>query len=385
MQTYLVGGAVRDQLLNLPVNERDWVVVGASVKEMLALGYKQVGKDFPVFIHPTSGEEYALARTERKTAKGHKGFIVHSSPEITLQEDLLRRDLTINAIAKDEHGTLIDPYNGRQDLENRLLRHVSPAFAEDPLRVFRVARFAAKFKHLEFKIDDSTLRIMQSISASGELQTLSVERIWQETIRGLESKNPEIYFLTLLHCGALQVLLPELAQELSDNNKQKLLARLGKISGAENRYVALLALAGYRSQNFSMALVNQANKFFNVPRKLQELSRLAIENFPECAELQTLTNKKIHALLKRLDVYRRNDRCEHIFNSMHDIGVLLEFNTVAVLNFLQWLSPQLENVKLSAQEMQHLDGEEIAKKLDEQRYLTIEELRGRYFDSKHQQ
>ena len=384
MQTYLVGGAVRDQLLNLPVNERDWVVTGASVEDMLALGYKQVGKDFPVFIHPTSGDEYALARTERKTSKGHSGFIVHSSPEITLQEDLLRRDLTINAIAQDENGNLIDPYNGQKDLHNRLLRHISPAFSEDPLRVLRVARFAAKFKHLGFKIDASTLQIMQNISESSELQTLSVERIWQETIRGLETENPEIYFLTLLNCGALQVLQPELARELSDRSKQSLLARLDKISGGENRYVALVALASYRSRNFSIDIVKQINKFFSVPRNLQELSMLAIENFCECTELQTLTNKKIHALLKRLDVYRRNDRCQRIFKGMQSISVLLEFNAMKVLNFLQWLSPQLEKVKIPAQEMQYLDGKEIAKKLDEQRYLTIEELRSRYFNSKHE-
>ena len=385
MQTYLVGGAVRDQLLNLPVGERDWVVTGASAEDMLALGFKQVGKDFPVFIHPTSGDEYALARTERKTSKGHSGFIVHSSPEITLQEDLLRRDLTINAIAQDENGNLIDPYNGQQDLKNRLLRHISPAFSEDPLRVLRVARFAAKFTHLGFKIDDSTLQLMQSISGSGELQALSVERIWQETLRALESENPEVYFLTLLHCGALQVLLPELAYELGDQNKQNLLTRLGKISSIENRYVALVALVSYRSQKFSMELVNQVNKFFNVPRNLQNLSTLAIECFFECTELQTLTNKKIHALLKRLDAYRRNNRCEQIFNGVHSIGVLLEFDTAISLNFLRWLSPQLENVKLSPQEMQHLDGKEIAKLLDKQRFQAIEELRSRYFDSKHQQ
>ncbi len=385
MQTYLVGGAVRDQLLNLPVKERDWVVTGASTEDMLALGYKQVGKDFPVFIHPSSGDEYALARTERKTSKGHSGFIVHSSPEITLQEDLLRRDLTVNAIAQDENGNLIDPYNGRQDLQNRLLRHVSPAFSEDPLRVLRVARFAAKFKHLEFKVDASTLQLMRSISESGELQTLSVERIWQETLRALESKNPEVYFLTLLSCGALQVLLPEMAGELGDQDKQKLLTRLGEISNTEYRYVALVALASYRSQSFSMQLVDQINNFFNVPRNLQNLSTLAIENFFECTELNSITDKKIHALLKRLDAYRRNDRCQHIFNSIHGIGLLLELNTAKMLKFLQWLSPQLENIKLSAQEMQQLNGKEIANKLDSMRYQAIEELRGRYFDSEHQQ
>lgn len=385
MQTYLVGGAVRDQLLNLPITERDWVVTGASVEDMLALGYKQVGKDFPVFIHPSSGDEYALARTERKTSKGHSGFIVHSSPKITLQEDLLRRDLTINAIAQDENGNLVDPYNGQQDLHNRLLRHVSPAFSEDPLRVLRVARFAARFNYLGFTIDAGTLQLMQSISVSGELQTLSVERIWQETIRALESDNPDVYFLTLLHCGALQVLQPELAHELSKQNKQKLLTSLSKISSTDHRYVALLALASYRSNSFSMELVHQVNKFLNVPRNLQQLSTLAIENFFECAELQKLTNEKIHALLKRLDVYRRNDRCELILNSMQSIGMVLQRSIATTLEFFRWLLPQLESVKLSTQEMQQLNGTEIATKLDTLRYQTIEKLRRGYFDGEHQQ
>ena len=383
MQTYLVGGAVRDRLLNLPVKERDWVVTGATADDMLALGYKQVGKDFPVFIHPTSGEEYALARTERKTSKGHGGFIVHSSPEITLQEDLLRRDLTINAIAQDENGHLIDPYNGQQDLHNRLLRHVSPAFCEDPLRVLRVARFAAKFNHLGFKIDDNTLQLMQRISESGELQTLSIERIWQETTRALESERPEVYFFTLLHSGSLQVLLPELAREFADPNKQMLLTRLSNISSTDNRYLALLALASYRSGSFSMELVHTVNNYFNIPRKLQNLSVLAIDNFFTCSELQKLTSDKIHALLSHLDAYRRNDRCEHIFDSIQSIGIIMEYNTAPALEFLRWLLPQLENVKLSAQEMQKLNGNQIAIKLDRLRIQAIEKLRRSYFDCEH--
>mgnify|MGYP003649905989 FL=1 len=214
MQKYLVGGAVRDRLLSLPVHERDWVIVGSTPQEMLSLGYRQVGKDFPVFLHPQSTEEYALARTERKSGKGHKGFQVFSTPDITLEEDLLRRDLTINAIAEDEHGNLTDPYGGLDDIKNRILRHVSPAFSEDPLRVLRVARFAARFWHLGFTIDASTLELMSLISHSDELEQLSKERIWQETKRALETDHPEIYVLVLLQIGALEKIAPSLHQSL---------------------------------------------------------------------------------------------------------------------------------------------------------------------------
>ena len=210
MKTYLVGGAVRDKLLNIPIKDRDWVVVGASVRQMLDNNYQQVGKDFPVFIHPTSKEEYALARTERKSGKGYTGFTVHASPEVTLEEDLLRRDLTINAIAEDHKGQLIDPYHGQQDISNKLLRHVSPAFSEDPLRVLRVARFAARFAHLGFTIATETQDLMKDIVRSGEMQSLTAERVWQEIQRALTEKSPQVFFQVLKDCHALAEIIPEL-------------------------------------------------------------------------------------------------------------------------------------------------------------------------------
>ena len=203
MQTYLVGGAVRDELLGRPVGERDWVVVGATPDALLARGFRQVGKDFPVFLHPQSGEEYALARTERKTGPGYHGFVTYFSPEVTLEEDLARRDLTINAMARALDGTLVDPYGGRADLERRVLRHVSPAFVEDPLRVLRVARFAARFAPVGFSIAPATLTLMSRIAASGELRALAAERVWQETQRALGERAPRVYFETLRACGAL--------------------------------------------------------------------------------------------------------------------------------------------------------------------------------------
>lgn len=210
MQTYLVGGAVRDQLLDYPVKEKDWVVVGATVDEMLAAGYQQVGSDFPVFLHPKTKDEHALARTERKTAPGYKGFAVHASPDVTLEDDLRRRDLTINAMAKDADGQLIDPYHGQADLEQKLLRHVSPAFAEDPVRILRVARFAARYAHLGFTVAEETTELMSQMVQHGDVDALVAERVWQEFYKALGERNPEVFIEVLRSCGALKIILPEI-------------------------------------------------------------------------------------------------------------------------------------------------------------------------------
>ena len=214
MQVYLVGGAVRDALLNRKVIERDYVVVGATPEEMLSQGFTQVGKDFPVFLHPKTQEEYALARTERKSGKGYTGFVCDASSSVTLEEDLLRRDLTVNAIAQDNLGNLIDPYGGKKDLENRLLRHVSEAFSEDPLRVFRVARFATRYAYLGFTIATETMALMQSMAQSGELSTLSAERVWQETKRSLLEKTPHVFFTVLNQAHGLNDWFTELERNL---------------------------------------------------------------------------------------------------------------------------------------------------------------------------
>ena len=209
MQIYRVGGAVRDKLISYPCHENDWVVVGSSPDEMIALGYRPVGQDFPVFIDPRSGEEYALARTERKSGVGYAGFTFHTSPDISLEDDLIRRDLTINAMAESDDGTIIDPHGGQQDLNNKILRHVSEAFAEDPLRVLRVARFAARYAHLGFAIAPETLQLMQRIVDGGEMTALVAERVWKETQRALCERSPDVFIETLRSCGALAILLPE--------------------------------------------------------------------------------------------------------------------------------------------------------------------------------
>ncbi len=209
MQIYRVGGAVRDRLLNYPSSENDWVVVGASPQQLIDRGFRPVGRDFPVFIHPQSGEEYALARTERKSGQGYGGFTFYTASNITLIDDLQRRDLTINAIAEDSDGRLIDPYNGQSDLNNKILRHISDAFLEDPLRVLRTARFAARYHHLGFSIASETMDAMRALVNSGEMEHLAAERVWRETQRALSEQTPQMYFQTLRDCGALACILPE--------------------------------------------------------------------------------------------------------------------------------------------------------------------------------
>ena len=210
MKTFLVGGAVRDYLLNYPVKEKDWVVIGETPESMVKQGFRPVGKDFPVFLHPETQDEYALARTERKTAPGYKGFTVHASPEVTLEQDLIRRDLTINAIAMDEQGSLIDPYNGKKDIERRIFRHISPAFSEDPVRVLRIARFSARYAHLGFTIADETLDLMKQMVSNGETEHLVAERVWAELHKTLSEKTPTAFFHTLKECNALQSIFPEI-------------------------------------------------------------------------------------------------------------------------------------------------------------------------------
>ena len=226
MQTYLVGGAVRDYLLGLPIKDRDWVVVGADAQTILAQGFQPVGKDFPVFLHPKTHEEYALARTERKTAKGYAGFSFHADKDVTLEQDLMRRDLTINAMAQDSDGLIIDPFGGQQDLAAGILRHVSPAFDEDPVRILRTARFAARYG---FEIAEETMKLMRKMVENGEADALVAERVWQELAKGLMEKNPRRMIEVLRECGALKVLLPEVdalfgvpqTRRLSSRNRQR--------------------------------------------------------------------------------------------------------------------------------------------------------------------
>ncbi len=299
MKTYLVGGAVRDKLLNFPYHEQDWVVVGGTPESLLKQGYQAVGKDFPVFLHPDTHEEYALARTERKTAAGYTGFECYSSPDVTLEEDLQRRDLTINAIAEDEQGNIIDPYGGQQDLDDKILRHVSEAFSEDPLRILRVARFMARYHHLGFTVAHETLALMKLIANSGELASLPQERIWKELERALGEKNPEQFFITLHRCEALEKLLTELAPDFSRTIKT--------FTGAcQKNHQPLI--------RFSCLLyeINESNceqfcKKIRTPRNYRDLA-LLVNRYGKLTDIDTLNAAQQLSVLEKTDAFRRPDR-----------------------------------------------------------------------------
>lgn len=287
MKFYVVGGAVRDELLGLPVKDRDYVVVGATPEEMVRLGFKPVGKDFPVFLHPTTHEEYALARTERKSGRGYKGFKVYASPEVTLEEDLKRRDLTINAMAKAADGTLIDPFGGKKDLEDGVLRHVSEAFAEDPVRILRVARFAARFG---FKVADETMKLMKDIVASGEADYLVPERVWQEFSRGLGEARPELMFEVLERCGFLKKAFPEL------NAWPK------RLSGSLPVRFALLTWP------LEESAVRGLCERLRVPGEVSELALAAARNKKTLRVAGTASPDVLLGLLKGADAFRRPER-----------------------------------------------------------------------------
>lgn len=288
MQVYLVGGAVRDTLLGRPVTERDYVVVGATPDDMLAKGFTQVGKDFPVFLHPRTNEEYALARTERKSGAGYTGFICDASSEVTLEEDLRRRDLTVNAMAQDDSGNIIDPYNGKADLENRCLRHVSQAFSEDPLRVFRAARFAARYAYLGFYIAEDTIALMTSMATSGELKALSAERVWQETKRSLLEQSPEVYFSTLAKSKALPSWFMELSDVIDDA-----IALLVKAVAATNGN-------GNSNDNGDGSIDSKADENVSADKKEQDDTQILITRFTSLCML--LNEQQAASLCKRLRV-----------------------------------------------------------------------------------
>jgi tRNA nucleotidyltransferase (CCA-adding enzyme) len=336
MEIYVVGGAVRDELLGLPVKDRDWVVVGATPQEMLKQGYLQVGQDFPVFLHPQTHEEYALARTERKTAPGYTGFAFHAAPGVTLEEDLMRRDLSINAMARDAAGTLIDPYGGRADLAARVLRHVSPAFAEDPVRILRVARFAARFA--DFSVAAETMALMRGMVAAGEVDALVAERVWQELARGLMEARPSRMFEVLRECGALVRLLPELdalwgVPQRADYHPEvdtgvhvmlviDMAARLSAPLPA--RFAALTHDLGkgltppdilprhHGHEAKSVVLLEAVCERLRVPTECRDVARLAARYHGDMHRVAELRAETRVTVLERCDALRRPDRFELI-------------------------------------------------------------------------
>lgn len=334
MKTFLVGGAVRDKLLGRTVTERDWVVVGATPEQMQSLGYMAVGKDFPVFLHPHTKEEYALARTERKTGPGYTGFSFHCGKEVTLEDDLIRRDLTINAMAESEQGEIIDPYGGQADLHHKLLRHVSPAFAEDPVRILRIARFAARYHQYGFRVADETIALMQTMVSNGEVDHLVAERIWKETERALAEPNPEVFIQVLRECRALEKIFPEIdtlfgvpqtathhpevdtgvhtlmslqqAAKLSINpciRFATLLHDLGKAATPKEEWPCHIA-----HEERSLPLVKRLCERVAAPRDYKELALMVAQWHTHCHRAMELKPATVLKVLQGNDAFRRPER-----------------------------------------------------------------------------
>ena len=349
MKVYLVGGAVRDELLSIKVLEKDWVVVGSTEEDLTEEGYKKIGRDFPVFLHPETKEEYALARKERKSGTGHKGFEFVFDPSVSLEEDLLRRDLTINAIAKDENGNLIDPYGGIEDIKNRKLKKVSSAFSEDPLRVLRVARFAAKLNHLDFFIEEETLSEMKMISRSGEIKTLSKERVWMETQKALATQSPQEYFRILEKSEALK----ELSEDLSPNYRS-LQNASSNVDDQAIRWAALV------SGNTNLVEINTA---FNAPNEFREIAIICDQfvNFNE----DELNAENLLNLILKTDLLRKPDRFFKAYRAS---------NFVCKSEWLdegQWKNVHDLIVKVKVDEDEKV-GKIIAKKLHQDRLISLE-------------
>lgn len=334
MKIYLVGGAVRDELLGLPVKERDYVVVGATPEEMLAQGFRLVGKDFPVFLHPETHEEYALARTERKVGPGYKGFTCYAAPDVKLEDDLQRRDLTINAIAQSLEGELIDPYGGQMDINNKILRHVSPAFSEDPVRILRIARFMARFAPLGFTIAPETMQLMQAMVRSGEVNALVPERVWQEFSRALSEAAPQAFITVLRSCGALAILFPELDQLFGVPNPPKwhpevdtgvhtlmVLEQVAKLTPEPaTRFAALMHDLGKGAtpmvewpshsghEERGTALIQALCARYLVAREYQDLAILVSRFHTHCHKVTELNATTLLKTLEKLDAFRRSER-----------------------------------------------------------------------------
>ncbi|MGV8921519.1 MAG: multifunctional CCA addition/repair protein [Pseudomonas sp.] len=400
MQIYKVGGAVRDRLLGKTVADTDWVVVGATTDEMLSQGFRPVGTDFPVFLHPKTGEEYALARTERKSGRGYGGFTFHASPEVTLEEDLIRRDLTINAIAEDDHGQLTDPYNGQKDLNARILRHVSPAFAEDPLRVLRVARFAARYAPDGFSIAPQTLALMQQLSDSGELEALTPERSWKEISRALMESQPQVFIKVLRDCGALKVLFPEIdalfgvpqpaAHHPEIDTGEHVLNVLQQAAMHEQplsvRWACLLHDLGkgltpesewprhIAHEHTGLKLIKAVNARYKVPRDCQELAMLVGQYHTHGHRAFELKASTLFELLQSFDIYRRPQRFEEFIAAceMDARGRLgLEQRDYPQADYLRGAANAARTVAVQPLREQGFEGVELGEALKRERLKAV--------------
>ena len=383
METYLVGGAVRDKLLGLPVKERDWVVVGSTADAMLALGYQPVGKDFPVFLHPQTKEEYALARTERKTAPGYTGFETNAGPGITLEQDLLRRDLTINAIAEAADGELIDPYGGKADLDNGLLRHVSPAFAEDPVRILRIARFAARFAKRGFHVAHATNQLMRSMVANGEVDHLVPERVWAELVKALATDNPAQFFKVLAACDALQILFPGFTALQKDNTADThgqadltLPVLQQAVTQSDDIAIRFAALVCDLDQGMAGGLKPEALSALcdrhRIPNACRELAVMALQQRGNVQAASSLAAAQLLDLLTALDAFRRPERFDQLLTVCAADARTHEhsFNGAC----LQKSLAAARAVRADELQQQGLSGKEIGAALQQKRISAIADM-----------
>ncbi len=373
METYLVGGAIRDELLGREVEDRDWVVIGSTPEDLISQGYVQIGNTFPCFLHPKTREEYALARTERKSGSGHQGFICDFGPQISLEEDLSRRDLTINAIAKNAEGQYIDPYGGIADLNAKLLRHVSPAFSEDPLRVLRVARFAARYKHLGFTIHEDTLALMSQLSASGELRELTAERVWNELLRALGEKTPSEFFSVLHSCRALADLLPQLAWQTAMGSAQSSEAlTLDTVGQNYSDPVITWAVLLHALEPEPALILCQRLK---TPREFLDLARLVTTWGQEFENIITANPEMLLDLIQKVDGFRRPARLDKFAAACANArpySDLKNVNNDPRLRLLLASAVQARQVDTASLQSQGLKGDEFAAQLKSLREDAIQ-------------
>jgi len=348
MKIYLVGGAVRDQIMGLSVKDKDYVVVGSTSEEMVKLGYKPVGKDFPVFLHPKTHHEYALARTERKVSKGYKGFKVYASKEVTLEEDLKRRDLTINAIAKDTKGQFFDPFQGIQDIKNKVLRHVSPAFVEDPIRVLRIARFSARFH--QFKIHPKTELILKQIVKNKEIEAVASERIWHEFSVGFSEKKSYLMFEVLHRCGALKLLLPEMNYVKHKNSMKKSFKYAAKSKYSAEIKAALFFMYLYPIKA-NIKLQEKIYTRLSVPNAVKKLTEKTILNLSDLKQFKKLKSRQILDLIYKMDLFRNPDMLLDVIKVFEAFikGQSIQFKSASTtLKIMQKYLKQLNKLNLSS-------------------------------------
>ena len=398
MDVYLVGGAVRDKLLGLPIGDRDWCVVGESPDALLELGYRAVGRDFPVFLHPDTGEEYALARTERKTAGGYHGFDFHTAPDVTIEDDLRRRDLTINAMAMDAAGNLIDPFGGAADIDKKKLRHVSEAFAEDPVRILRTARFAARYHAHGFTIAGETMALMSRMVASGEADTLVPDRVWKETERALAGDSPQVFFEVLRQCGALRIVYPEIdrlfgvpqpakwhpeidcgvhtmmviaqAAILSEDLAVRFAALVHDLGKGNTPAASLPKHPGHEKR--SVKIVKELADRFPIPKACRDLGMLVAEFHAHCHRAFELRPETLLKVLERTDAFRRPSRFEEFL-------LACEADARGRTGFEERAYPQADYFRgafaaagaVDANDIEATDGREIGRRIRERRIAAL--------------